>query len=269
VGGASHRLSEAAAAAAARLAALEAGGLETLVALEHALEDALEGAASSAAAAVSRALPPAAPVPRWPVFVFLGGACTCLLASAVCHTFGAMSRRVNAVIWRLDYAGIAALIACSFYPVVYYSFMCHAGWRHFYLGTITACALATLVVSTAPRFATPRWRATRAGLFSALGLFGVVPVAHQAFFFWRVLPELLSLALAYELLMGFLYLLGAFLYAKRIPERFMPGAFDYALHSHNLFHLLVVAAAYTHLHATLLLLAWRDRQACDADAAFF
>jgi adiponectin receptor len=272
VGGASHRLSEAAAAAAARLAALEAGGMETLVALEHALE----GAASSAAAAVALALPhaPAAPppalhVPRWPVFVFLAGACTCLLASAVCHTFGSMSRRVNSVIWRLDYAGIAVLIASSFYPVVYYAFMCHAGWRHFYLGTITTFALATLVVSTAPRFATPRWRPTRAGLFSALGLFGLVPVAHQAFFYWRVLPELLSLALVYELLMGFLYLLGAFLYAKRIPERFMPGAFDYALHSHNLFHLLVVAAAYTHLHATLLLLAWRDRQGCDADAAYF
>ena len=272
MGGASHRLSEAAAAAAARLAALEDASLETLVKLEHALED----AASTAAAAVARALPdgalpPAAalPVPRWPVFVFMAGACSCLLLSAVCHTFGAMSARVNAVIWRLDYAGIAALIACSFYPPVYYAFMCHAGWRYFYLVTITAFASTTLVVSAAERFQAPAWRATRAALFSALGLFGVVPIVHVAFFYWRILPDLLSLALAYELLMGFLYLLGAFLYAKRIPERFLPGAFDFALHSHNLFHLLVVAAAYTHVHATLILLAWRDGQACDADAAFF
>ena len=146
--------------------------------------------------------------------------------------------------------------------------MCHRGWRYFYLGVISVCAAATLTLSAAARFQTPAWRPTRAAMFSALGLFGVVPVVHQVFFFWRVLPELLSLALAYELLMGFLYLLGAFLYAKRIPERFMPGAFDYALHSHNLFHLLVVAAAYTHVHASLILLAWRDGQACAADAAF-
>jgi adiponectin receptor len=266
VGGAQHALSDAAHSAAARLAALEAGGLTTLSAAAAALERTLEAALPHGAGAPTPLAAP--PVPRWPIFVFLAGACACLLASAVCHTFGGVSRAVNAVIWRLDYAGIAALIATSFYPVIFYSFMCHAGWRAFYLTIITACATATLVVSAAERFQTPKWRSTRAALFSALGCFGVVPILHQAFFFWRVLPELLSLALAYELLMGFLYLLGAYLYAKRIPERFLPGAFDYALHSHNLFHLLVVAAAYTHVHASMILLAWRDGQACDADAHF-
>lgn len=266
VGGASARLSEAAALAAKRLAELEHDGLEKLAALEHALE----GAANSAAAAlmphgVAEALPPAELVPRWPVFVFLAGACTCLLLSATCHTFGSMSRQVNTYIWRLDYAGIAALIACSFYPPIYYAFLCAPWWRSFYLGTITICALATLVMSTAERFQAPQWRYTRATLFSALGLFGVVPILHQAFFFWHVLPDLLALAIAYELLMGFLYLLGAFLYAKRIPERYLPGAFDYAMHSHNLFHFLVVIAAYVHVHASLILLAWRDGQACAAD----
>ncbi len=80
-----------------------------------------------------------------------------------------------------------------------------------------------------------------------------------------MVPDLLALALGYEVLMGFLYLLGAFLYAKRIPERYFPGAFDYALHSHNCFHFLVVLAAYVHVHASLILLAWRDGQACAAD----
>jgi len=118
-GGASARLSEAAALAAARLAALEAGGLEKLVALEHALESAASSAAAALAHGLTDALPPSDLVPRWPVFVFLAGACTCLLLSAICHTFGSMSRAINCSIWRLDYAGIAALIACSFYPPVY------------------------------------------------------------------------------------------------------------------------------------------------------
>jgi adiponectin receptor len=119
-------------------------------------------------------------VPRWPVFVFLAGACTCLLLSAICHTFGGMSREVNFSIWRLDYAGIAALIACSFFPPVYYAFLCAPAWRYFYLGVITTFATATLVVSTGKRFQSPVWRSTRATLFSALGLFGAVPILHQA-----------------------------------------------------------------------------------------
>ena len=180
VGGASARFSEAAALAAARLAALEAGGLEKLAALEHALEDAAFSAAAALAHGLADAMPTPELVPRWPIFVFLAGACACMLLSAFCHTFGSMSREINFSIWRLDYAGIAALIACSFFPPVYYAFLCAPRWRYFYLGVITFFATATLVVSTGKRFQSPVWRATRAKLFSALGLFGAVPILHQA-----------------------------------------------------------------------------------------
>lgn len=40
--------------------------------------------------------------------------------------------------WRLDYAGIATLIVTSFYPPVYYGFMCHRFYLAFYLITTTA-----------------------------------------------------------------------------------------------------------------------------------
>jgi hypothetical protein len=47
-------------------------------------------------------------------------------------------------------------------------------------------------------------------------------------------------------MMGVLYLTGALLYAARIPERWMRGKCDIWFQSHQLFHLLVVAAAFIH-----------------------
>ncbi len=55
-------------------------------------------------------------------------------------------------------------------------------------------------------------------------------------------------SLHYTLIMAALYLTGALLYATRIPERFLPGKCDIWFQSHQIFHLLVVAAAFVHYH---------------------
>ncbi len=51
---------------------------------------------------------------------------------------------------------------------------------------------------------------------------------------------------------------GAALFATRIPERWVPGKVDLAGHSHQLFHIAVVVAAYLHYQAIMILLEWRD-----------
>lgn len=66
----------------------------------------------------------------------------------------------------------------------------------------------------------------------------------------------------YLLIMGALYGLGAVFYASRIPERWLPGKFDFAGHSHQIFHVLVVAGALTHYLAGLEYLKWRDSSSC-------
>lgn len=68
--------------------------------------------------------------------------------------------------------------------------------------------------------------------------------------------------------MGGCYLLGATVYASRVPERWVPGWFCYGFHSHSVFHLLVVAAAYVHYHACTILLAWRSAQSCEVDKMY-
>lgn len=127
--------------------------------------------------------------------------------------------------FRLDYVGISLLIMGSFVPWLYYSFYCRSEPKYTYMITITVLGTACIIVSLWDKFSEPLFRPLRAGVFMALGLFGVVPSVHfiitdgysaavkEASFHWLVL-------------MACLYIGGALLYAMRIPERFFPGKCD-------------------------------------------
>ncbi|KAH9565032.1 hypothetical protein CY35_04G056500 [Sphagnum magellanicum] len=200
-------------------------------------------------------------ITRWPFFVFLGGAMFCLLSSTTCHLFSCISARWSSLLLRVDYIGIALLIAGSFYPPVYYSFACSPFLRNMYLCVITAIAIGTVVVSLLPVFQTAKYRTFRASLFFGMGISGVVPCIHKLFLYES--EPVLYQTLYLEVLMGLLYGLGALVYATRIPERWKPGMFDIFGNSHQLFHVLVVAGAYTHYESGLLYLKWRDVKGCD------
>ncbi|CAA0375978.1 unnamed protein product [Arabidopsis thaliana] len=127
--------------------------------------------------------------------------------------------------------------------------------KNLYLGFITILGIATVLVSLLPEF-----RVVGASLFFGMGFSGLAPILHKLIIFWDQ-PEALHTT-GYEILMGLLYGLGALVYATRIPERWMPGKFDIAGHSHQLFHVLVVAGAFTHYRAGLVYLKWRDIEGC-------
>lgn len=63
------------------------------------------------------------------------------------------------------------------------------------------------------------------GVFIVFGLSGVIPAMHYAFvegWFNRIALA----SLGWLILMGSLYIIGALIYALRIPERFFPGKCD-------------------------------------------
>ncbi|XP_009389658.2 heptahelical transmembrane protein 4 [Musa acuminata AAA Group] len=197
---------------------------------------------------------------RWPFYAYLCGAMLCLLMSSTCHLLYCHSEHTCYLMLRLDYAGIIALIVTSFYPLVYYSFLCQPYFQYLYLSFITVFGIAALLVSLVPVFETPEFRTVRAGLFACMALSGLVPILHKVMLFGDQ-PEAVLTA-GYEAAMGAFYGIGVFVYATRIPERWMPGKFDLAGHSHQLFHVLVIAGAYTHYLAGLVYLRWRDLEAC-------
>lgn len=194
-------------------------------------------------------------VPRWPWFVFLGGAISCLVFSTLSHIFACHSKRYNFFFWRLDYSGISLMIVCSFVPPVYYTFSCHPQWRLFYLTTIILVGICSVFTLISPVLATRQFRSFRAKLFLTMGFSGVIPAAH-AVVLHLDRPEILG-ALGYEIVMGILYGVGATFYLTRVPEKWKPGAFDVVGHSHQIFHVFVVAAALFHCVATLAIMDWR------------
>ncbi|XP_044511119.1 heptahelical transmembrane protein ADIPOR3-like isoform X3 [Mangifera indica] len=200
-------------------------------------------------------------ITRWPFYTFLGGAMFCLLVSSVCHLLCCHSERLSYIMLRLDYAGIAALISTSFYPPIYYTFLCNPFFCNLYLGFITVFCLATIMISLLPVFQEPKFRRFRVSLFFGMGFSGIAPLLHKLILFWGQSEALLTSG--YEILMGIFYGLGALIYVTRIPERWKPGKFDIAGHSHQLFHVLVVAGAYTHYRAGLVYLRWRDLEGCN------
>lgn len=61
---------------------------------------------------------------RWPLFIMLVSAISCLSFSTIFHLLSAHSKKFHNILNRLDYAGISILIAGSCYPPFYYFFYC-------------------------------------------------------------------------------------------------------------------------------------------------
>ncbi|XP_078443277.1 heptahelical transmembrane protein ADIPOR1-like [Wolffia australiana] len=189
---------------------------------------------------------------RWPFFVFLAGAMFCLMSSTCCHLFCCHSQRLTIFLLRVDYVGIAVMIVTSFFPPIYYVFRCEPHWQFVYLGTVSAMGVATVVTLFAPQLSGGEYRSLRAALFFCTAFSGVVPAIHATASNWK--DPRRPAALACEAAMAVSYAVGTLFYVTRVPERWKPGRFDIAGHSHQIFHILVVAGAVAHYAAATVLM---------------
>ncbi len=88
-----------------------------------------------------------------------------------------------------------------------------------------------------------------------MGAVGIIPGFHHILRYGYTM-SLDSFAVHHIAQEGLLYLIGAFIYASRIPERYFPGKLDIIGHSHQIWHLFVLAAAASHYEAVLHLSKW-------------
>lgn len=181
---------------------------------------------------------------------FFSGVAFCLGMSALYHTISNHSPLVAYIGNACDYVGIVGLITGSFVPSIYYGFYCMPELQWFYWSMICLLGIGCAVLSTIPRFRTPSWRRFRATMFVLLGLSAIFPIIHGVAVFGFVQMRR-QMGLEWVVLQGALYILGAVIYAMRVPERLRPGKFDILGHSHQIFHLLVVLAACAHLKGLL------------------
>uniref|UniRef100_A0A8C6DML5 Adiponectin receptor 1 n=1 Tax=Moschus moschiferus TaxID=68415 RepID=A0A8C6DML5_MOSMO len=179
--------------------------------------------------------------------MFFLGAVLCLSFSWLFHTVCCHLEKVSWTFSKLDYSGITLLIMGSFVPWLYYSFYCSPQPRLIYLSIICVLGISATIMAQWDRFAMPKHRQIRAGVFLGLSLSGVVPTMHfmitEGFAKATIVGQM-----GWFFLMAVMYITGAGLYAAHIPERFFPGKFDIWFQSHQTFHVLVVAATFLHFY---------------------
>ncbi|KAF2084934.1 HlyIII-domain-containing protein [Saccharata proteae CBS 121410] len=177
---------------------------------------------------------------------FFVGAAVCLGCSALFHLTSNHSPDVQRTGNKLDYLGIVALIWGSTVPSVYYGLLEHPQMVRFWWAVITTNSLACAVAAVSETFRTPTFRPFRAATFVALGMSAGLPAINGIKMYgFHALNE--RIGLTWLVAHGAMYVLGAGIYASRIPERFYPGKFDIWGSSHQIFHVLVLCAAATHL----------------------
>jgi hemolysin III len=170
------------------------------------------------------------------------GAAAAIYAASVSALFGT-SALYHRVTWkpaarrwmrRLDHSMIFVLIAGTYTPFAV--LVLHGLLAHVVLGVVWGGALAGIVLKLV-WIDSPKWLIS--AVYLALGWVGVVTI-----------PQLLSRAgvgaVALIVVGGLLYSVGAVVYALRRPDP-RPAVFGY----HEIFHLLVIAAAATHYAAVV------------------
>lgn len=113
---------------------------------------------------------------------------------------------------------------------------------------VAVIGAVSLLITWHPQFRSAKWRPIRTATFVIFAFSGLIPICYGfCFFNWETAVDRAGLKyVGYEALS---YLLGAALYAFRMPERLSPGTFDMIGNSHQIFHCLVVAGAYWHFRA--------------------
>lgn len=146
---------------------------------------------------------------------------------------------------KLDYAGIAFMIVGSFLPWLFYTLYCEKTLFRIYFSCICVLGVICIAFSLLEKFAQPDYRAIRASVFVALGLFAVIPVVHLSvkIGFYEIWTEYYLWTL---FTMAACYIIGAIIFAVRVPECWFPGKFDRLMNSHNIFHTLIVIASLFH-----------------------
>lgn len=169
----------------------------------------------------------------------------CLGCSATFHLLSVKSVYLNKILARLDYGGISFLILGTVYAILHYSFACdevfipYIAFTSVMIFGTALCFFVTLV----PSCDTPKFRPVRAGMFIGVGLSTI-----SVFVYIGCWQNEYQLIFDFVLcgLGGGIYILGAVLYALRVPEKCKPGCFDFCGASHQIFHFCVLIGSFLH-----------------------
>lgn len=179
--------------------------------------------------------------------VFFIAACKCLVCSTIWHTMNGIAEQTLMERFAcVDYTGISFLIAASIMTTEYTAFYCEPISRGIYMLTTAILGIGGIIIPWHPTFNRSDMNWARVAFYVCLGVSGFIPAVQLCFTrgpawcYYFYAPVAKSVAV---------YLIGACVYASKIPERWWPGVFDYVGGSHNLWHLAVLGGILFHYMA--------------------
>ncbi|KAH6675631.1 hemolysin-III related-domain-containing protein [Halenospora varia] len=176
--------------------------------------------------------------------VFFFAACKCLVCSTMWHTMNSVADKTLMERFAcVDYTGISLLIAASIMTTEYTAFYCEPVSRWIYMTATASLGIGGVILPWHPTFNRTDMAWARVAFYVTLGATGFAPVAQLnmtrgsawAWAFYAPIAKSISV-----------YLVGACVYASKVPERWFPGAFDYFGGSHNLWHMAVLSGILFH-----------------------
>lgn len=181
------------------------------------------------------------------VTLFFVAACKCLICSCMWHTMNSIADQTLMERFAcVDYTGISLLIAASIMTTEHIAFYCHPTSRWTYVTATAILGIIGVMVPWHPFFNDNSRPWLRVAFFITLGGTGMIPVVQlnlmygTAWVYYFYTPIFKSLVV---------YVVGAIIYAAKVPERYVPGLFDYCGGSHNLWHCAVLMGIIFHYHA--------------------
>jgi adiponectin receptor len=179
--------------------------------------------------------------------VFFFAACKCLVCSTIWHTMNSISHQTLLERFAcVDYTGISLLVAASIMTTEYAAFYCEPFSRWVYMLTTAGLGIGGVILPWHPTFNRQDMAWLRVMFYVSLAATGFLPVGQLiatrgvewAYYFYAPVGKSILV-----------YLLGACLYASKVPERWFPGMFDYVGCSHNIWHVAVLCGIIFHYTA--------------------
>ncbi|XP_076043473.1 progestin and adipoQ receptor family member 3 [Oratosquilla oratoria] len=175
----------------------------------------------------------------------------CMILSSLYHTFNCCSKESNDIWLSRDIFGIAASFFAIFLSGIYYGFWCDKYIVLRYTYSLFVCVLfaGAMVFLLTPRLMSEEWEWTRNLLFVSWSASGVVPTIHWTILHGGFGTDIVMTFFPRIVAMYAISLMAFLVYLFKFPEKFWPGRFDYIGASHQLWHLIIVAALL-HWHQT-------------------
>jgi adiponectin receptor len=195
------------------------------------------------------------------ITVYIAAGVLCFGSSTIFHTYYCHSQQTCRRLSQLDYIGIGLLMCSAFFPALHLGFACDGHLQWVYIALIAVMSVVVTVIHSVPAIAASLSYMARLTLFFAIAMFAFVPLAHWVLIRGPGHPEL-SMVLWRMCVMFFIFGCATAVYVFRVPERWWPGRFDIWGHSHQWWHVLVVATFLWHFNTILALQQHRREMPC-------